>query len=124
MARMPWRKRSVRTIKVAEPHDAGTVDGLAYALYRPDGPAEGGVVVCPAPGEGLLRGLRAGRFDFEADAAGVERVIAANDTTAAAAALGDRLLVLHAENDEVVPVELSRELHAAAPGSTYVEVPG
>src|SRR4051794_1421819 len=211
MARMPWRKRSVRTITVAEPHDAGTIDGLSYALYRPDGPAEGGVVVChgagsqkenhldfaraclahgmaavafdmrghgasdgpfddravadvatiasllppgpvglrgssmggwlvlaaaqsvdaaavvaicPAPGEGLLRGLRAGRFPFEADADAVERVIAANDTTAAATALGDRLLILHAENDEVVPVELSRDLHAAAPGSTYVEVPG
>src|SRR3954447_23536034 len=46
MARMPWRKRSVRTITVARPDDAGTIDGLAYALYRPEGAAEGGVVVC------------------------------------------------------------------------------
>src|SRR4051812_4432900 len=211
MALMPWRKRSVRTITVAEPHDAGAVDGLSYALYRPDGPAEGGVVIChgagsqkenhldfaraclahgmaavafdmrghgasggtfddravddvatiaallppgpvglrgssmggwlalaaaervgaaavvaicPAPGEGLLRGLRAGRFPFAADADAVERTIAAHDTTAAAASLGDRLLLLHAELDEIVPVDFSRALHAAAPGSTYVEVPG
>src|SRR4051794_11156336 len=50
MALMPWRKRSVRTITVAEPHDAGTVDGLAYALYRPEGAAEGGVVICHGAG--------------------------------------------------------------------------
>ena len=211
MARMPWRKRSIRTITVAEPHETGTADGLAYVLYRPEGPAEGGVVVlhgagsqkenhldfaraclahgmaavafdqrghgasggaldhravddvvtiagllppgpvglrgssmggwlalaaaeavdaaaavaiCPAPGEGLLRGLRAGRFDFSADADGVERVIDAHDTTAAAVTLGDRLLLLHAEGDEVVPVERSQELHAAAPDSTLVVVPG
>ena len=208
---MPWRKRSVRTIKVAEPADAGTIDGLAYVLYRPDEPAEGGVVVChgansqkenhldfaraclahgmaavaydmrghgasggeldgrvvsdvatiasllppgpvglrgssmggwlvlaaaesvgaaavvsicPAPGDGMVRALHSGRFEFPADREGVERVIAAHDTTAAAAALGPRLLLLHAEGDEVVAVERSRELHAAAPESTYVEVPG
>src|SRR4051794_41454508 len=46
MALVPWRKRTIRTIEVAEPHDAGTIDGLAYALSRPEGPAEGGVVVC------------------------------------------------------------------------------
>src|SRR3954470_24858945 len=50
MPRMPWRKRSVRTITVAEPHDAGTIDGLAYALYRPEGRAEGGVVICHGAG--------------------------------------------------------------------------
>ena len=38
--------------------------------------------------------------------------------------LGERLLLLHAEGDEVVPVEHSRELHAAAPGSRLVEAPG
>lgn len=208
---MPWRKRATRVVEVARPADAGTVDGLAYVLYRPDTPAEGGVVVlhgagsqkenhldfaraclahgmaavvfdqrghgasdgpldgrvvddvvrvagllppgpvglrgssmggwlalaaaeaagaaavvaiCPASGEGLARGLRDGRFPFAADRAAVEPVLAAHDTTAAAAALGDRLLLLHAEGDEVVPVERSRALHAAAPGSRYVEVPG
>jgi len=211
MARMPWRKRSIRTIEVAEPHETGTVDGLAYALYRPETPVEGGVVVChgansqkenhldfaraclahgmaavafdqrghgatggtldgravqdvvtvagllppgpvglrgssmggwlvlaaaeavgaaavvaicPASGEGLLAALRAGYLDFPADADALATVVDANDTTDAAAALGDRLLLLHAEGDEVVPVERSRELHAAAPGSTLIAVPG
>ena len=31
---------------------------------------------------------------------------------------------MHAAGDETVPVEVSRALHAAAPGSRYVEVPG
>jgi pimeloyl-ACP methyl ester carboxylesterase len=208
---MPWRKRATRTIEVPEPDDAGVIDGLSYALYRPPGRCEGGVVIChgagsqkeshldfaracrahglaavafdqrghgasggrldartvadvatiasllppgpvglrgssmggwlvlaaaasvgaaavvaicPASGEGLLRGLRAGRFDFAADADGVEEVIEAHDSTAAASALGDRLLLLHAEGDEVVAVERSRALHAAAPGSRLVAVPG
>ena len=198
-------------MEVAQPADAGTVDGLAYVLYRPEGRVEGGVVVChgagsakenhldfaracqahgmaavvfdqrghgassgpldgravddvataagllppgpvglrgssmggwlvlaaaeavsaaavvaicPATGEGLARGLRAGRFDFAADAEAVATAIAAHDTHAAAERLGERLLLLHAEGDEVVPVEHSRALHAAAPGSRYVEVPG
>lgn len=210
-ARMVWRKRATRVLEVARPADSGTVDGLAYALYRPESPAEGGVVVChgagsakenhqdfaraclahgmaavvfdqrghgasagpmderlvgdvatiagllppgpvglrgssmggwlvlaaaeavgaaavvaicPATAEGLLRGMREERFDFAADVAAAERALAGHDTTVAATRLGDRLLLLHAEGDEVVPVERSRELHAAAPGSRYVEVPG
>lgn len=208
---MPWRKRATRVVEVAEPADAGTIDGLAYALYRPDSPAEGGVVVlhgagsqkenhldfaraclahgmaavafdqrghgaspgpldaraiedvatvasllppgpvglrgssmggwlalaaaetvgaaavvaiCPASGDGLTRGLREGRFGFPADAEAVASLIAAHDTTTAAQRLGDRLLLLHAEGDEVVPVERSRALHEAAPDSRLVEVPG
>jgi uncharacterized protein len=34
------------------------------------------------------------------------------------------LMLQHAEGDERVPVEGSRELHAAAPGSRLVAVPG
>jgi pimeloyl-ACP methyl ester carboxylesterase len=34
------------------------------------------------------------------------------------------MLLLHAEDDEVVPVTRSRELAARAPGTRYVEVPG
>lgn len=196
---------------MAKPDDAGTIDGLAYVLYRPAGRCEGGVVtchgagsakenhldfvracrahgmaavafdqrghgatggqldgravqdvatvasllppgpvglrgssmggwlvlaaaeavgaaavvaICPASGEGLVRGLRAGRFEFAADAGAVEAVVDAHDTTAAASWLGDRLLLLHAEGDEVVPVERSRALHVAAAGSRFVEVPG
>lgn len=208
---MPWRKRSLRVVDVPTPDDTGTIDGLAYALYRPEGRCEGGVVIChgagsakeshldfaracrahrmaavaydqrghgatggvlderavtdvatiasllppgpvglrgssmggwlvlaaaasvgaaavvaicPATAEGLLRAIRAGHLDFPADADGVEAAMAAHDSEAGAGDLGDRLLLLHAEGDEVVPVERSRALHAAAPASRFVEVPG
>lgn len=198
-------------VDVPAPDDTGTVDGLAYVLYRPEGRCEGGVVIChgagstkeshldfaracrahgmaavafdqrghgatagvldgravadvatvasllppgpvglrgssmggwlvlaaaasvgaaavvaicPATGEGLLRAIRAGHLDFPVDADGVEAAMAAHDSEAGAADLGDRLLLLHAEGDEVVPVERSRALHAAAPASKFVEVPG
>ena len=38
--------------------------------------------------------------------------------------LGDRLLLMHAEGDEDVPVEQSRALHATAPDSRIEVVPG
>jgi pimeloyl-ACP methyl ester carboxylesterase len=42
----------------------------------------------------------------------------------AAEELGVPLLLLHAEGDEIVPVEHSRALHVAAAGSRLVAVPG
>ncbi|MFL5844787.1 MAG: alpha/beta hydrolase [Solirubrobacteraceae bacterium] len=196
---------------VAQPADAGTIDGLAYALYRPDERVEGGVVIChgagsskeshldfaracrahgmaavvfdqrghgatggvldaraiddvatiasllppgpvglrgssmggwlvlaaselvdaaavvaicPADGEAMLRGMRTGRLDLPVDADGLEAAMTAHDADASAAVLGERLLLLHAEGDEIVPVERSRALHEASPGSRFVEVPG
>jgi alpha-beta hydrolase superfamily lysophospholipase len=82
------------------------------------------VAICPATGAGLARGLREGRFDFAADAAALEKFLAGHDARAAAVDLGERLLLMHAEGDEVVPVMVSRELHAAAPASRLVVVPG
>jgi pimeloyl-ACP methyl ester carboxylesterase len=82
------------------------------------------VAVCPATGAGLRRGLRAGEFGFAADRAALESFLDGHDAQAAARALGERLLLLHAEGDEVVPVMVSRELHAAAPASRLVVVPG
>jgi pimeloyl-ACP methyl ester carboxylesterase len=198
-------------VTVAAPDDVGTLDGLAYALYLPESPPDGGVVVlhgansakeshldfaracrahgvaavafdarghggtggrldgravddvatiasllrpgpiglrgssmggwlalaaaaaieaaavvaiCPATGEGLRRGLRRGAFEFPADVDALDALIAEHDELEAAARLGERLLLLHAEGDEVVPVERSRALHAAAPGSRLVTVPG
>src|SRR5688500_6452553 len=49
-ALMPWRKRATRGVEVAKPADAGTAAGLAYVLYRPDTPVEGGVVVLHGAG--------------------------------------------------------------------------
>jgi pimeloyl-ACP methyl ester carboxylesterase len=86
--------------------------------------ADAVVAICPASGEGLLRGLRAGRFPFSVDAASLEPVLASHDVMAAAAELDAPLLLLHAEGDETVPVAHSRALHAAAPGSRLIAVPG
>jgi pimeloyl-ACP methyl ester carboxylesterase len=208
---MPWRKRATRIVEAAAPSDTGTTDGLAYALYRPEGRCEGGVVIChgagsakeshldfaracrahgmaavafdqrghgatggrlddrlvedvatvagllppgpvglrgssmggwlvlaaaelvraeavvaicPASANDLRRGMRSGRLDVPVDIEAVERTMETTDADGAAARLGERLLLLHAEGDDVVPVERSRALHAAAAGSRYVEVGG
>jgi pimeloyl-ACP methyl ester carboxylesterase len=82
------------------------------------------VAICPASSDQLARGLHSGRFTFRADAATLEPLLRATDLTAAARALGARLLLMHAEGDEDVPVEHSRELHGAAPDSRIEVVPG
>ncbi|MCW3049443.1 MAG: lysophospholipase [Solirubrobacterales bacterium] len=82
------------------------------------------VAICPASAAQLARGLRDRRYDFRADEPALAAFLAAHDATAAAAGLGECLLLLHAEGDEQVPVAHSRELHAAAPGSRLVVVPG
>jgi uncharacterized protein len=51
-------------------------------------------------------------------------VFAEHHELRAAEALDVPLLLLHAEGDEVVPVEHSRALHVAAAGSRLVAVPG
>jgi pimeloyl-ACP methyl ester carboxylesterase len=82
------------------------------------------VAVCPASGAQLLAGLRAQRFDFRADVAGLERVLLDCDLDGAARALGPDLMLLHAEGDDRVPIAGSERLHEAAAGSTLVRVPG
>ena len=96
---------------------------LALAAAGPAG-AAGVVAICPAGRELLLGGLRERRFDFEADHAALERLVAAQDLPAAARALGPRLLLVHAEGDDRVPIAHSRALHGAAPGSRLIAVPG
>jgi pimeloyl-ACP methyl ester carboxylesterase len=82
------------------------------------------VAICPASSDQLARGLRDRRFSFRADEATLGALLEATDLPAAAASLGDRLLLMHAEGDEDVPVEHSRALHAAAPASRIEVVPG
>lgn len=72
------------------------------------------VAICPAPAEGLLRGLRAGRFDFRADERGLAAFLAEHDDLREAGAWGGGLLLLHAEGDEQVPYAHSVALDAAA----------
>jgi pimeloyl-ACP methyl ester carboxylesterase len=82
------------------------------------------VAICPPSGQQLLAGLRAGLLGFRADAAALEAMLGAVDLPGAARALGADLLLLHAEGDDRVPVAHSAALHAAAPGSSFVRVPG
>jgi pimeloyl-ACP methyl ester carboxylesterase len=82
------------------------------------------VAICPASSEQLARGLSDRRFAFRADEATLGTLLESTDLPAAATSLGDRLLLMHAEGDEDVPVEHSRALHAAAPESRIEVVPG
>jgi pimeloyl-ACP methyl ester carboxylesterase len=82
------------------------------------------VAICPASGEQLARGLHGREFDFRADEDGLRALLLGADERGAAAALGERLLLLHAEGDERVPIATSRALHATASGSRLVAVPG
>ncbi len=82
------------------------------------------VAICPATSALLARGLRSDDFDFRVDHERLYALLEVADERAAAAALGPRLLLLHAEGDERVPISSSRALHEAAPGSRLVAVPG
>src|SRR5215208_704223 len=68
------------------------------------------IAVCPAPAPLLARGLNAGDLEFPADAAAVAALLAAHPLDGAVAALELPVLIQHAEDDEQVPVEGSREL--------------
>jgi alpha-beta hydrolase superfamily lysophospholipase len=84
------------------------------------------VAICPASAEGLRRGLTEGRFSFEADEPALEAFLAAHDEREAIAAVDTPVLLLHAEGDEQVPVEHSRELAqlTRSPHSRLIAVPG
>jgi pimeloyl-ACP methyl ester carboxylesterase len=88
--------------------------------------AAGVVAICPAGAEGLCRGLAEGRFSFEADTAALDAFLAEHDERDAIAALEAPVLLLHAEGDEQVPVEHSRELARLTrnPRSRLIAVPG
>jgi pimeloyl-ACP methyl ester carboxylesterase len=82
------------------------------------------VAICPATGAMLAEGLHDREFEFRADEDGLRELLLAADEQAAARALGERLMLQHAEGDERVPIAGSRALHQAAPGSELVAVPG
>ncbi len=84
------------------------------------------VAICPASAEGLQRGLTEGRFTFAADVPALHAFLAAHDPRTAIAALEVPVLLLHAEGDERVPVEHSRELAGLtrSPRSRLIAVPG
>ena len=95
---------------------------VSAGLVRP----EAVVAICPASAQGLARGLASGALDFQADRPAVEQLLAAYDLDTAVSELACPLLLLHAEGDERVPVEQSRELarRMSHPSSRLVTVPG
>jgi alpha-beta hydrolase superfamily lysophospholipase len=84
------------------------------------------VAICPASASGLRRGLEAGALRFEADGGAVSAFLESHDLNAAVEDLDVPLLLMHAEGDEQVPVQHSRELaeRAHAPGSRLIALPG
>jgi uncharacterized protein len=84
------------------------------------------VAICPASASGLRRGLAIGRFEFDADVEEVDALLAAHELEQALDEIEVPVLILHAEGDERVPVEHSRELarHLRATDSRLITVPG
>ena len=68
------------------------------------------VAICPASVEGLRRALANRTLQFDADVPSLDAMFAEQDLNATVGSLEMPLLLLHAEGDEVVPVEHSREL--------------
>ncbi|MFZ0090174.1 MAG: alpha/beta fold hydrolase [Solirubrobacteraceae bacterium] len=81
------------------------------------------VAICPASAGGLRRGLAAGDFAFAADVGALGAFLDAHDLVDAVASLTMPLLLLHAEGDERVPIQQSREL-AQISGSRLIAAPG
>jgi alpha-beta hydrolase superfamily lysophospholipase len=103
-----------------------SMGGSLAILAAPLARARAVVAICPADPEGLKRGLEAGAFDFDADVAALTRLLSTQDLHSAVESLGLPLLLLHAEGDERVPVQHSRELAQRMnwPGSRLITVPG
>jgi alpha-beta hydrolase superfamily lysophospholipase len=103
-----------------------SMGGYLAIVGAPAAGASAIIAICPASAEGLSRGLRAGRFTFSADVAGLERFLSSHDLDGIIEALPVPVLLLHAEGDEQVPVEHSRELaqRARHPDSRLITVPG
>jgi uncharacterized protein len=103
-----------------------SMGGLLAILAASIVDARAVVAICPASAEGLRRGLRSGTLRFEADAPALDALLAVHELDPVARSLEIPLLLLHAEGDEQVPVQHSRELAALvrSPGSRLITVPG
>ena len=80
------------------------------------------VPICPTTAAQLRLGAEAGYFQFEADVPALVAKLAEGEPSPPAVPT----LLLHAEGDEIVSVDRSRELAPllARPESRYVEFPG
>jgi alpha-beta hydrolase superfamily lysophospholipase len=88
--------------------------------------ADAVIAICPASAAGLRRGLLAGRLGFEADVPALEAFLSTHELHERVGELDMPVLLLHAEGDEQVPVEHSRELaeRLRHPASRLIAVPG
>jgi alpha-beta hydrolase superfamily lysophospholipase len=84
------------------------------------------VAICPASAGGLQRALNAGGLAFDADQDALDRFLGAHELDDAVDSLAVPLLLLHAEGDDQVPVEHSKELarRTTHPQSRLIAVPG
>jgi alpha-beta hydrolase superfamily lysophospholipase len=103
-----------------------SMGGYLAIVAAPAAGARAVIAICPASGDGLRRGLVSGAFQFEADVPALEAMLSAHDLHSAVESLTIPVLLLHAEGDEQVPVEHSRELaeRLTAPDSRLIAVPG
>jgi len=105
----------------------GSSMGGCFALLA--APAVGAaavVAICPAGPRGLQRGVEAGTLGFDADVAALSALLTEADLHETVGSLEMPVMILHAEGDEQVPVEHSRELAArfASPSSRLITVSG
>jgi epothilone polyketide synthase D len=90
----------------------------------------GVIAICPADEQHLLRGLREGSLEFRATdraRADLEAWLGEHDLREAVTLLGERpLLLIHADGDERIPSESSRELHrrTTTPAKKLIVLPG
>lgn len=103
-----------------------SMGGHLAILAAPRVRARAVVAICPASGEGLRRGLRAGTLRFDADVPAMDSFLASHDLHGEVEALEIPVLLLHAAGDEQVPVEHSRELAKGlrSPASRLIVLPG
>jgi len=99
-------------------HGTATADAIA-----------GVIAICPAGEEHLLRGLRDGSLEFRAGERARSELAAwlgEHDLREAVELVGAKpLIIIHAEGDERIPVEFSRELYArAADPRKLIVLPG
>jgi uncharacterized protein len=103
-----------------------SMGGYLALLAAPIARAAAVVAICPASAAGLRRGLSRGALRFEADEPALDAFFAAHDLGDTVRGLEIPILLLHAEGDEQVPVEHSRELAAQlrSAQSRLIAVPG
>ncbi len=91
-----------------------------------DADAQAVVAICPASAAGLRRGVRDGTLRFDADVEALSTLLESAELGPFVEQLGVPILLLHAQGDEQVPVQHSRELAAMLrlPQSRLIELPG